>query len=697
MKTKSAIYQLATCFLSSLLILQLGCKKDKEEEPPPESDIVIADNTKVIDQNNWQNSFVTMDSSTYTYTFNSNINSMNLKVDDIMVSVTGEGLLRKVISINTIDNQVEVQTEQATLADVIEKGQISIDTPLTISNIKSIEYHYAGISLDTSNLKQTGNTNFNWDINTVLYDEDNNLNTTIDQIRLEGDFNCDWNLLVFIDFSILQGLKEVKCGFKSEENLNLKLIAGLEYSLSKSVDLVTINFNPIYVQVGPLPVIFLPKFQIKAGIDGYANASIITSLEQGLSFDAGIQYLKDEGWATYKTFDKSFDFAPPQLNMNAGAEAYLKPELTLKIYGIAGPYANLKLYGKLNADLLQTPWWKLYGGLKMGAGAKAEIFGDLIFDFTVSDLINYELLIAQAETGDNSLPIALFEITPTSGTTSTVFNFDASESYDNEDPPSALQVRWDWENDGDWDTQYSTNKTITHQYSQEDTYTVKMEVQDSGELTDNTTNTIIVSIDVMGEPCPGIATVTYEGQTYNTVQISNQCWFKENLNVGTMLTGSQNPSNNGINEKYCYSDNPANCTIYGGLYKWNELMQYSTISGVQGICPSGWHIPTDEELTELTYYLGGLSLAGGKMKEAGNTHWNSNVGATNTSGFTVFGGGQRYNEGSFIQLKNNGRFWSSTNYNNNEAWCRVLNANNIVVDRVFAGKEFSYSIRCLKD
>jgi len=67
-----------------------------------------------------------------------------------------------------------------------------------------------------------------------------------------------------------------------------------------------------------------------------------------------------------------------------------------------------------------------------------------------------------------------------------------------------------------------------------------------------------------GLPCPGIPTMEYEGQTYNTVYIGGQCWFKENLNVGTIIPGQQSPSANGIIEKYCYEDNPANCETYGG-------------------------------------------------------------------------------------------------------------------------------------
>ncbi len=93
----------------------------------------------------------------------------------------------------------------------------------------------------------------------------------------------------------------------------------------------------------------------------------------------------------------------------------------------------------------------------------------------------------------NSSPTASFSVNPTSGNTSTIFNFDASNSSDIEDPATVLQVRWDWENDGVWDTQYSTTKMITHLYTSEGTKIIKMEIKDTGGLTNSTTNQITVS------------------------------------------------------------------------------------------------------------------------------------------------------------------------------------------------------------
>jgi uncharacterized protein (TIGR02145 family) len=135
---------------------------------------------------------------------------------------------------------------------------------------------------------------------------------------------------------------------------------------------------------------------------------------------------------------------------------------------------------------------------------------------------------------------------------------------------------------------------------------------------------------------------------YKIVKIGTQTWMAENLNVGVIRSSidlENRPSNNGIIEKYCYDNNPDNCKIYGGIYKWDEMMQYNppdngSIGTTQGICPVGWHIPTCDEWMTLIAYLGGPGNAGGALKETGFSHWSTpNEGATNQSGFSALGGG----------------------------------------------------------
>ncbi|MBU0765555.1 MAG: hypothetical protein KJ607_12035 [Bacteroidetes bacterium] len=211
-------------------------------------------------------------------------------------------------------------------------------------------------------------------------------------------------------------------------------------------------------------------------------------------------------------------------------------------------------------------------------------------------------------------------------------------------------------------------------------------------------NPALLSYWICGQPIPDFR----DGQYYATVNINNKCWMAQNLNIGNTITatvGAQ--ANNGIIEKYCYSNTSSNCDTYGGMYEWSELMQYNASDAgnpgtTQGICPNDWHIPTDAEWTALTDYLGGLNVAGGKMKEVGTTHWTPlNIGATNTSGFTGLPGG-RYN-GSFYDLGGNGYWWSATENAGANAWYRYLYYNTANAYRFDIAKTTSYSVRCIKN
>jgi len=187
-------------------------------------------------------------------------------------------------------------------------------------------------------------------------------------------------------------------------------------------------------------------------------------------------------------------------------------------------------------------------------------------------------------------------------------------------------------------------------------------------------------------------------QTYETVQIGDQCWMAENLNIGIMINGSDNMNDDGIIEKYCYDNNTSDCEEYGGLYQWNEMMEYTVLQGAQGICPNGWYIPSDDEWTTLTDFLGGESVAGGKMKEAGTTHWfPPNTGATNESGFTALPGGYRDIVGNLCDLTYNALFWSSSENSSSHAWNRYLNYSGDAVHRYFSNKEHGFSVRCVQD
>lgn len=308
----------------------------------------------------------------------------------------------------------------------------------------------------------------------------------------------------------------------------------------------------------------------------------------------------------------------------------------------------------------------------------------------------------------NTEPTASFTVNPTSGTTATIFNFDASSSSDNEDATSELQVRWDWENDGSYDTNWSTDKTTTYQYSTAGTYTVKLEVKDSGGLTHTTTKTVTVS-----NGGGGTGTVTdVDGNVYQTVQIGNQEWMAENLKVTRYRNGEAIPNVTGysewqglINGAYSNFENNDNyVSTYGRLYNWYA------VDDSRNIAPAGWHVATDAEWKQLEMYLGMSQTEaddsgwrgtdeGGKLKEAGTTHWNSpNTGATNSSGFTALPGGYRGNGGTFYSMGYSAYFWSSTEGGSNYAWYRTLGYYGSAVGRYSYGdRRYGFSVRCVRD
>lgn len=303
-------------------------------------------------------------------------------------------------------------------------------------------------------------------------------------------------------------------------------------------------------------------------------------------------------------------------------------------------------------------------------------------------------------------PIASFTVSPPSGITGTMFSFDASSCSDNKDAVYLLEVRWDWENDEVWDTNYSSNKTATHQYITEGTKTINLEVKDTEGLTGSTTQKIIVSDTNTG-------TMTdQDGNLYQTVLIGNQWWMAENLKAIHYRNGDAIPNVSDSTEWVnlttgaysAYDNNESNAETYGYLYNWYA------VDDTRNIAPEGWHIPTETEWQTLIDYLGGVSVAGGKMKEAGTIHWASpNDGATNESGFTALPGGRFPTEiYEFLQIYFSASFWSSTEIIEDvwTAWGYTLfHTTHPYLPELTGGaispwddpKYFGFSIRCIKD
>ncbi len=270
---------------------------------------------------------------------------------------------------------------------------------------------------------------------------------------------------------------------------------------------------------------------------------------------------------------------------------------------------------------------------------------------------------------------------------------------------------FNWKKNGTT-VQNSGSNTYTYVPSNNDNIHCIMTSSLTACVTNNpaTSNTINMIVYTSGTPCSGVPTVVHGGMTYNTVQVGTQCWLRENLNIGTRIDASTSQTNNGVIEKYCYNNDTNMCHIYGGLYQWAEMVQYLNGASntahwnpvptgpVQGLCPPGWHHPTNSELTTFYSTLGGTGVAGGKMKELGTVHWNApNTGAANTFGLTFLPNGYYYN-GSFSNLgsySNQYTVSTATGATDVHWYGAAYNSSGRVAGQAY--KVTAYAARCLKD
>jgi uncharacterized protein (TIGR02145 family) len=209
--------------------------------------------------------------------------------------------------------------------------------------------------------------------------------------------------------------------------------------------------------------------------------------------------------------------------------------------------------------------------------------------------------------------------------------------------------------------------------------------------------------------CGGQTSLTYDGRTYDLVEIGGQCWFADNLatdqyrNGDLIPTGLDNPTwSTTTGGAYAiYNNDFANDVTYGKLYNW-----YTTVD-TRGLCPTGWHVPTD---CEWMYLVGSLGMSvteqqtlnwqgtyeGGALKATSN--WNSpNEGATNNSGFTAYPGGYRTFDGGFVHIDASCNWWLSTMFDSETAWYRVLYYYHSDVFRGITDKQNGFSVRCVRD
>ena len=187
---------------------------------------------------------------------------------------------------------------------------------------------------------------------------------------------------------------------------------------------------------------------------------------------------------------------------------------------------------------------------------------------------------------------------------------------------------------------------------------------------------LAVAINIVAQE-PGTYTDSRDKKTYKTVKFGTQTWMAENL------------AYKAISGCYAYENNESNVKTYGYLYNWETAKK---------VCPSGWHLSSEDDWSALLTYWGGELIAGDKLKEAGNNHWQNPISAaTNESGFSAIPGGYRNENGEFYVLGYNGWWWCSTEEDTERANQVLIYGHTKDVTISYINKNNGFSVRCVKD
>jgi len=258
---------------------------------------------------------------------------------------------------------------------------------------------------------------------------------------------------------------------------------------------------------------------------------------------------------------------------------------------------------------------------------------------------------------------------------------------------------WAWQFEGGVPDSSVTQNPTGITYSTPGIYDVTLTVTNAEGTLSLTKSGLITVVETAGR-CDSITSITdIDGNVYNVVTIGGQCWTVENLRTTRFRNGVAIPLvadslqwKNKTTPAYCwYNDDDTKEAVYGKLYNW------FTVVNANGLCPAGWHVPTDFEWTQLTTFLQGTDVAGGKLKETGTSNWEApNQGASDMFGFKALPGGYRFSDGGFYYFGTDGLYWSSTN-DGSLGWHRSFNNSTEDSYRAALFRKNGYSCRCIKN
>jgi hypothetical protein len=357
---------------------------------------IIPETTEILTQQSTSTiTSISADGSTFTFSaLTPELEQVD--VGDLIISgisdAASEGFLRKVTSKQNLGHGLKLITEQGTLEEAFERVSVDIQQVLTPQNMKSFQTIPGVKFIQPSIVSNSSDFQFQLD-SAVLYDEDNNLTTTDDQVIADGLLTFQPRIqfhIELIDFHL------------EELYFSQIMSAQTELTLSSKIGL-TIPIHevpltpPVYLAAIPvpgLPLVITPALQVWTGINGTVYAGVSSSVTQTTSFTSGFYYSNDT-WQLIRNFSNEFTYNQPHFTYGVSFKAYVGPKLSLRINGVAGPYVKVNLALKLEIDPAPNPRFTLKGGLEIPIGVSMEIFSHVLIDFQAIAIDYWRLLYSQ--------------------------------------------------------------------------------------------------------------------------------------------------------------------------------------------------------------------------------------------------------------------------------------------------------------
>lgn len=291
-------------------------------------------------------------------------------------SVAPYGFLQRIVEKHEEGGEVVFTTTQATLEEVFEEAVIDYFQTLTAADVVSTTAHYEGISFEIPDVANLGGSKkasyeFAVDFDKVLIDLDKDHETLDDQLRLDGKFRFNAGAEAKIDIG-WTGLNHFKFLLHVSEEADLKLEGSLKKAFEEKVEVARYSFGSFTIMVGVVPVVFAVDMELSVGASGQLEAHLVVQAEQSAELKLGAEY-KGGKWANLSGFESDFDFPTPEITAKASARGFVKPQLGISIYGLAGPYAFAQAFVEADAEYKRDPFWRLEAGLDFGMGLTVKL------------------------------------------------------------------------------------------------------------------------------------------------------------------------------------------------------------------------------------------------------------------------------------------------------------------------------------